>query len=99
MVASGPTNERMSYDQDKVLCIGTVMIERMLREREKENIIVLAHIERPELYPANPEGHMAELPLHGLVLANLCDQQRQGYIRLKHKVEDRSLTDEDRMGF
>ena len=97
MVASGPTNERMSYDQDKVLCIGTVMIERMLREREKGNIIVLARIELAELYPASAEGHAAAL--HGLVLANLCDQLKQGYITLKYKVKDRSPTDEGRMKF
>ena len=97
MYASGPENERMCYDHDKTLFVDTVMIERMLREREKGNIIVLARIELAELYPASAEGHAAAL--HNLVLANHCDQLKQGYITLKYKVKDRSPTDEGRMKF
>src|SRR5258708_1694406 len=52
--ASGLANERMCYDHDRTLCIGTVIIERILCE--KGNIIVLAHIELVEFHQASAKG-------------------------------------------
>ena len=54
MDASGPVNEYMYYNRDKTICISTVIIERILRE--KRNIIVLAHIEISELRSTNGKG-------------------------------------------
>jgi hypothetical protein len=46
----------MCYDHDKTPFVGTVTIERMLREEEKGNIMVLTHIELAEFHPASAKG-------------------------------------------
>jgi hypothetical protein len=100
MDASGPANECMCYDHDRMLCIGTVIIEGILCE--KGNIIVIVHIELARVPPSQRKGHAAALGPehleHRLLLVNLSDQLRRGYTILKHKEEDRLLTDENGMG-
>ncbi len=92
----GPANGRMRYDQDKMLCIGTVMIERTLREGEKGNVVVVALIELAEFYPARANGtrpHWARNILNTVLY--LRTEVKVYYI--KRKGEDKSLTGEHGM--